>query len=78
MEKQEQQSRVWVYQLPSGEIAENMKEGRTFMSRSTGHNFSSESFRSLVKKGVIKKITRITDSITPQSDAKNNSSPSNR
>ena len=75
MEKQEPTQRDWIYLLPGGQSAENMKAGRTILSEQSGHRFSSESFRSLVKKGVIKKITRFDDSITPQSDATNNTFP---
>ena len=75
MEKQEPTQRDWIYLLPGGQSAENMKAGRTILSEQSGHRFSSESFRSLVKKGVIKKITRFDNSITPQSDATNNTIP---
>ena len=75
MEKQEPTQRDWIYLLPGGQSAENMKAGRLILSEQSGHSFSSESFRSLVKKGVIKKITRFDDSITPQSDASNISKP---
>lgn len=74
MDKQEQAQRDWFYLLPGGQSAENMKSGRMILSEESGHNFSSESFRSLVKKGVIKKIYRINRSITPQSDAGNTTS----
>jgi peroxiredoxin len=69
MEQQEQKQRDWIYLLPGGQSAENMKVGRTILSEQSGHSFSSESFRSLVKKGVIKKIKRFDYSITTQSDA---------
>ena len=69
----ESQSRDWIYLLPGGETAENMKEGREKMSIRSGHHFSSESFRSLVKKGVIKKMNRMEERITPRSDANNSS-----
>ena len=75
MEQQEPIQRDWIYLLPGGQSAENMKAGRLILSEQSGHSFSSESFRSLVKKGVIKKINRFDDSITPQSDATNNTSP---
>jgi hypothetical protein len=75
MKEQEQVQRDWLYLLPGGFTAENMKSGRTILSEESGHDFSSESFRSLVKKGVIKKINRIIDSITPQSDARNTTNP---
>jgi hypothetical protein len=75
MAQQEQKQRDWIYLLPGGQSAENMKVGRLILSEQSGHNFSSESFRSLVKKGVIKKITRFDDSITPLSDANNNTIP---
>jgi len=75
MEIQEQKQRDWIYLLPGGQSAENMKAGRMILSQQSGHSFSSESFRSLVKKGVIKKINRFNDSITPQSNATNNPSP---
>ena len=75
MEQQEQTQRDWIYLLPGGQSAENMKAGRMILSQQSGHSFSSESFRSLVKKGVIKKINRFNDSITPQSNATNNPSP---
>ncbi len=75
MAQQEQKQRDWIYLLPGGEAAEDMKSGRLILSEQSGHSFSSESFRSLVKKGVIKKINRFDDSITPQSDATNNTYP---
>ena len=75
MEQQEPIQRDWIYPLPGGQSAENMKAGRMILSQQSGHSFSSESFRSLVKKGVIKKINRFNDSITPQSNATNNPSP---
>ena len=69
MEKQEPTQRDWIYLLPGGQSVENMKAGRMILSEQSGHSFSSESFRSLVKKGVIKKIDRIDYSIITQSDA---------
>ncbi len=75
MEQQEQKQRDWIYLLPGGQSAENMKAGRLIIGEQSGHSFSSESFRSLVKKGVIKKITRFDNSITPLSDATNNTIP---
>ena len=69
MEQQEQKQRDWIYLLPGGEAAEDMKSGRLILSEQSGHSFSSESFRSLVKKGVIKKINRFDYSITTLSDA---------
>ena len=75
MEKQEPTQRDWIYLLPGGQSAENMKAGRTILSDQSGHSFSSESFRSLVKKGVIKKINRFDYSITTQSNASNISRP---
>jgi hypothetical protein len=76
MENQEPTQRDWIYLLPGGQTAENMKSGRMILSEESGHTFSSESFRSLVKKGVIKKINRIIRSITPQSNAINTTNPS--
>ncbi len=75
MEQQEQKQRDWIYLLPGGQSAENMKAGRMILSEQSGHSFSSESFRSLVKKGVIKKINRIDYSITTLSNASNISKP---
>ena len=75
MEQQEPTQRDWIYLLPGGEAAEDMKSGRLILSQQSGHSFSSESFRSLVKKGVIKKINRFDDSITPLSDASNTKTP---
>jgi hypothetical protein len=75
MKEQEQKQRDWIYLLPGGKTAENMKTGRKILSEQSGHNFSSESFRNLVKKGVIKKINRINDRITPLSDASYNTIP---
>lgn len=56
--------RDWYYQLPNGQTAVDMKEGREILSKESGHNFSSESFRNLVKKGIIKKVTKISDEKT--------------
>jgi hypothetical protein len=75
MDKQEQKQRDWLYLLPGGQSAENMKSGRMILSEESGHDFSSESFRHLVKNGVIKKINRINDCIIPQSDAINKKPP---
>jgi hypothetical protein len=75
MDKQEQKQRDWFYLLPGGQAAENMKAGRMILSEESGHNFSSESFRNLVKKGVIKKINRISNSMTPLSNASNTTNP---
>ena len=75
MEQQEPTQRDWIYLLPGGQSAENMKAGRMILSEQSGHRFSSESFRSLVKKGVIKKIKRFDYSITPLSDASNTKTP---
>lgn len=69
MNQQEQLQRDWLYLLPGGQRAENMKSGRIILSEQSGHNFSSETFRHLVKKGVIKKINRMETSMTPPSDA---------
>ena len=52
MEQQEQTQRDWIYLLPGGKSAENMKAGRMILSEQSGHNFSSESFRSLFIKNV--------------------------
>jgi hypothetical protein len=75
MKEQEQQQRDWFYLLPGGLSAENMKAGRLILSEQSGHSFSSESFRSLVKKGVIKKVNRNVERITPQSNASNKTAP---
>ena len=73
MESQaEATQRDWLYLLPGGQKAENMLAGKMILSDQSGHSFSSESFRSLVKKGVIKKINRIDNSVTPQSNANYN------
>jgi hypothetical protein len=47
MEQQEPTQRDWIYLLPGGQSAENMKAGRMILSEQSGHSFSSESFRSL-------------------------------
>jgi hypothetical protein len=52
MEQQEPTQRDWIYPLPGGQSAENMKSGRTILSEQSEHNFSSESFRSLFIKNV--------------------------
>jgi hypothetical protein len=52
MEQQEQKQRDWIYLLPGGAAAENMKAGRTILSEQSGHSFSSESFRNLFIKNV--------------------------
>ena len=58
------------YLLPDGiNSADNMKEGCKFLSRQTGHIYTSGTFRNLVRKGVIKKLNRITHSIMTKSDA---------
>jgi hypothetical protein len=54
MEQQEptQRDRDWIYLLPGGKSAENMKTGRIILSEQSGHSFTSESFRSLfIKNG---------------------------
>jgi hypothetical protein len=52
MEKHEPTQRDWIYLLPGGQSAENMKAGRMILSEQSGHSFSSESFRSLFIKNV--------------------------
>ena len=52
MEQQEQTQRDWIYLLPGGEAAEDMKSGRIILSEQSGHSFSSESFRNLFIKNV--------------------------
>jgi hypothetical protein len=62
--------RDFYYLLPDGiNTADNMKVGCDFLSRQTGHSYTSGTFRNLVRKGVIKKLNRITHSIMTKSDA---------
>jgi predicted transcriptional regulator len=57
------EQRNWLYLLPDGRTAENKKEVCELLELSSGY------FRSLVKKGVIRKTNRITHGITPKGDA---------
>jgi hypothetical protein len=61
--------RNWLYLLPSGETAENMKEGCEKIQLATGHNFSADNFRNLVRKEVVIKIDKITYCKIPTRDA---------
>lgn len=65
--------RDFYYLLPDGiNTADNMKEGCEFLSRQTGHTYNGRTFRNLIKKGVIKKLNKVTHSIATKSDAENN------
>jgi hypothetical protein len=64
--------RDWFYLLPTGEKARDMKEGCQKMEQATGHKWSAESFRTLVRKEVVKKIHNNTNGITKRRDADNN------
>ena len=55
--------------LPSGDTAENMKEACQKMEQATGHKWSAESFRTLVRKEVDTKIKKSINSITKKRDA---------
>lgn len=54
----ESQTRDWVYQLPNGEIAPDMKQGTERMSQIRGYKISSKTFRHLVKVGVVKRTEK--------------------
>lgn len=75
MEQQELKQRDWIYLLPSGETAQNMKEGCKMMSKNIGHRFGSHSFRLLVKRGVIKHIETNYLPISANSDGNFSTSP---
>lgn len=49
MENQKQ-NRDWIYQLPDGSTASNMRAARTKLG------LGSQGFRALVRKGVVKKV----------------------
>ena len=72
MENQEQ-IRDWIYLLPGGLSAENMKEGCQIMANELGHRFGSHSFRLLVKNGVVKQIRKNNLPISAISDGRNKS-----
>lgn len=68
----ETKERDWLYLLPSGETAENMMQGRKLLEKQTGEFITSWLFRTLVKKGVIKKVNRYTNDIISQGNVRNN------
>lgn len=68
--------RDWCYLLPDRKTtAVNMKIGRQILSEQTGNHYSPETFRNLVRKGVIIKINIDTNSILSQSDADKKTHP---
>ena len=71
MVERNEQQRDWCYLLPDGQLAPDMKEGCKIMATLKGHSFSSESFRFLVRNGVIKKVTIEGGSRKTRSDAVN-------
>ena len=54
--KQDKTQHDWVYLLPDFQVAENMKDACEIIAEQKGHKFGSNSFKHLVKIGVIKKI----------------------
>jgi hypothetical protein len=68
MESRQQKFREWVYLLPTGETAKDMREGCQIMADNLGHRFGSHSFRLLVKKGVIKQVENNYLPISANSD----------
>jgi len=54
----ESQAKSWIYLLPNGEMAGDMKQGTEKMSIVKGYRISSKTFRHLVKVGVVKKIEK--------------------
>jgi hypothetical protein len=73
----EQQERNWYYLLPTGERAGDMKEACEILERNTGHFWSSQSFRTLVKKNVVKKMKKSTNCIASESNANDNNTGAN-
>lgn len=62
--------RDFYFLLPDGiNTADTMKEGCEILTRQTGHKYSSPTFKNLLRKGVIKRLTRDNNSIITQSDA---------
>jgi hypothetical protein len=76
MESRQQKFREWVYLLPSGETAKDMREGCQMMAEDLGHRFGSHSFRLLVKKGVVKQVEMYYLPISANSDGNKKSIPS--
>jgi len=75
----EEKERTWVYLLPDGiTTAENMLQGCEKMREQTGHKFSAEAFRSLVRKDVIIKINKITHSIYSKENASKETTAQNK
>jgi hypothetical protein len=54
----ESQTKSWIYLLPNGETAADMKQGTERMSKVKGYRISSKTFRHLVKIGVVKRIEK--------------------
>ena len=54
----ESQTKSWIYLLPNGETATDMKQGTERMSKVKGYRISSKTFRHLVKIGVVKRIEK--------------------
>lgn len=73
--KQVQKQRDWIYLLPSGETAKDMREGCQLMAENLRHRFGSHSFRLLVKKGVIKQIEKNYLPISANSDGNFSTTP---
>jgi hypothetical protein len=56
--KQKQTNHDWIYLLPDSQTANNMKDACEIIAEQKGHKFGSNSFKYLVKIGVVKKINR--------------------
>lgn len=53
---QNQKKHDWIYLLEDFQVADSMKEACKIIALQKGHKFSSNSFKHLVKIGVVKKI----------------------
>jgi hypothetical protein len=70
--------REFYFLLPDGiNTVDSMKEGCEKLTEQTGHTYSSHTFRNLLRKGVIKKLTRINYDIIANSDVRNNETEGN-
>ena len=77
MTEQEQKKHDWIYLLPDDQVADNMKEACEIIADQRGHKFGSNSFKHLVKIGVVKKINRNQPTILAKCNGYCNATPEN-
>ena len=73
--KQDQTQHDWVYLLPDSQVAENMKDACEIIAEQKGHKFSSNSFKHLVKIGLVIKINRNQLTRSAKCNGYNNATP---